>query len=187
MNGVDQRGDGATDPDPQRANQHDGERGGNQHDQHRLEEVFRHRRGDAIHPAFDVRQAPGHHQRGDDGVGVFHRRHRDKGELNVLALRGFRHQLDKARVHQHARNGYRQRHVGFEFHRRRGRHHQRQEEERAVADDGQNGERRCAFGQHAGHLEDHRQQLDNRAADDRRDQRGHGADQRVEDPGANAA
>jgi hypothetical protein len=36
--------------------------------------------------------------------------------------------------------------------------------------------------QHAGHLEDHRQQLDHRSADDRRDQRRHGADQRVEDP-----
>ena len=105
----------------------------------------------------------------------------------MLALRGFRHQLDKARVHQHAGNGDGQRHVGFEFHRRRGCHHQRQEEEGAVADDGQNSERRRAFWQHAGHLEDHRQQLDHRAADDRRDQRRHGADQRVEDPGANAA
>ena len=105
----------------------------------------------------------------------------------MLALRGFRHQLDKARVHQHARNGNRQRHVSFELHRRRGCHHQRQEEERAVANDRQDGQRGIALAQHAGHLEDHRQQLDHRAADDRRDQRGHGADQRVEDPGADAA
>ena len=105
----------------------------------------------------------------------------------MLTLRGFRHQLDKARVHQHACNGDRQRHVGFEFHRGRCCHHQRQEEERPVADDGQNGERRRAFLQHAGHLKDHRQQLDHRAADDRRDQRRHGANQRVEDPGTDAA
>ena len=105
----------------------------------------------------------------------------------MLALRGFRHQLDKARVHQHARNGDRQRHIGFEFHCRRGRYHQRQEEECPVANHRQNGKRWRALWQHAGHLKDHRQQLDHRTADDRGDQRRHGADQRVEDPGTNAA
>ena len=187
MNGVNQRGDGATDPDPQRPNQHNGERGGNQHDQHRFEEVFGDRRGNAIDPAFDVRQAPGHHQRRDHGVGVFHRRYWNEGELNMLALRGFRHQLDKARMNQNPCNGDRQRHVGFEFHRCRGRHHQRQEEEGTVANHGEDGERRRAFRQHAGHLKDHRQQFNHRATDDRRDQRRHGADERIQDPGANAA
>ena len=105
----------------------------------------------------------------------------------MLALRGFRHQLDKARVNQNARDGDCQRHVGFELHRRGRRHHQRQEEERAIADNGQDRQRRVAFAQHAGHLKDHRQQLDHRPADDCRDQRRHGADQRVEDPGANPA
>ena len=105
----------------------------------------------------------------------------------MLALRGLGHQLDKARVNQHARDGDCQGHVGFELHRRGRRHHQRQEEERAVADNGQDRQRRVTFAQHAGHLKDHRQQLDHRPADDRRDQRRHGADQRVEDPGANPA
>ena len=35
-------------PDAQRANQQDRQRGGDQHDQHRLQKVFRHRRGNAI-------------------------------------------------------------------------------------------------------------------------------------------
>ena len=104
----------------------------------------------------------------------------------MLALGGFGHQLDKARVYQHPGNRNRQRHIGFELHRRGGRDHQRQEEERAVADHRQNSQRWRAFGQHAGHLEDHCQQLNHRSADNRRDQRRHGADQRVEDPGADA-
>ena len=70
----------------------------------------------------------------------------------MLALGGFGHQLDKARVHQHPGNRNRQRHIGFKFHRRGGRDHQRQEEERAVADNRQDGQRWRAFRQRAGHL-----------------------------------
>ncbi|CSP44559.1 Uncharacterised protein [Shigella sonnei] len=54
MNGVNQRRNGATDPDTNRANQQDCQRCGNQHNQHWLEEVFGHRRCNAIHPAFDI-------------------------------------------------------------------------------------------------------------------------------------
>ena len=91
MDRVHQRGDRAADPDAERANQQDRQRRGNQHDQHRFKEVFRHRRGDAIDPAFDIRETPGHHQRRDHRVGVFHRGNRNEGELNVFSLRGFSH------------------------------------------------------------------------------------------------
>ncbi|MNV68724.1 hypothetical protein D3C71_1615930 [compost metagenome] len=107
VNGVDQRRNRATNPDTQRPNQHNRQRGGNQHDQHRFQEVFGDRWRDLVHPAFDVRQAPGHDQRRDHRVGVFHCGHRDKRELDVLALGGFRHQLDKAWMNQHARDGNR--------------------------------------------------------------------------------
>ncbi len=186
VNGVHQRGDGATDPDPNRAYQQNRQRRGDQHDQHGFQEVFGDGGRNSVNPAFNVGEAPGHHQRRDHRVGVFHGGHRNVGKLDVLALCGFRHQLNKARVHQHPGDSNRQRHVGFEFNRRRGGNHQRQEEEGAVTDHRQNGERRCAFWQHAGHFEDHRQQLNHRSADNRRDQRWHGADQRIEDPGTNA-
>ncbi len=104
----------------------------------------------------------------------------------MFSLGGFGHQFDKPRMHQHPGDGDSQRHISFEFHRRGGGHHQRQEEKCAVADKRQQGQRRRAFRQRAAHLEDHRQQLDHRSADNRRDQRRHGADQRVEDPGADA-
>ena len=168
---VDQAGDGGANPDADGADEEDGQRRRDQHDQHGFEEVLGDRRGDAVDPALDVGEAPGHHQRRNDGVGVFDRGHRDQGESHLLPFGGSGHQLDEAGVHQHACDGDGQGHVGLELDGGGGGHHQGQEEEGPIPGHREDGEGRGAFLQHAaGHLQHHGQQLEHGAADDGRDE-----------------
>lgn len=90
-------------------------------------------------------------------------------------------------MHQHPGDGDGQGHVGLELDGGGGGHHQGQEEEGPIPGYREDGEGRGAFLQYAGHLQHHGQQLEHGAADDGRDEGGHGADQGVEDGGAHAA
>lgn len=178
---VDESGNAFADHDTRRANHQNTDGRRNEDDEHRLEEVLGNRRGDAVDKPFNVRENPGHAERGNDRMGVFDGGNGNTQEMGgCIAYRDGFHQRAEIRVEQDSGNRHGQVGVGVELFRSRSSHHDGQEIERRIADAVQNDVGVALCRQNAGHLQQHDHQFQHGGADDGRDQGRHGADNGIQ-------